>query len=528
MPRWGLAQLKRTMGLWMATALVVGNMSGRASSCCPPRCGRRTARRDHRLALHRPRCRAACARVRTAGSHVPAYWRALCIHAQRASATSSDSRRPGATGSPSGPATPPLPPPSSATSPCSGATSDNGDMDAALVGIAVMGSSRSINTLGIAQGGIVQVVTTVLKFVPIAIIAVVGLFFMNTNNLTPFAPHGTWSADLSRGAAHAVGLHRPRVRDGGGGGGQGPRAEHPARDDHRHAASDDRLHRRDGGRSWASFRRMSSPARPARSPIAAGAIFGGSWDKVIAVVAHGVDVRSAERLDPASGSRAAGGGGGRAVPQAVREGHGKRRTPVFGLVVSSVLVTGLMLMNYTQGRWSTPFTFVILLATLTTLMPVRLLGRGRRRTCSSPSPERFDAQPSCATLRSPLWLSPTPCGRSPAPARTSSPRASCCSCRASRSTSSSNGGRRATRAAAADPRPADGGSRHPAGAVGSRAVRPSIAPSAPSAARATSPRSTSARRSARFSGRPAPAGPRAAAADAAPTRTTCSSTTCCG
>ena len=29
--------------------------------------------------------------------------------------------------------------------------------------------------------------------------------------------------------------------------------------------------------------------------------------------------------------------------------HGKRGTPVFGLVVSSVLVTGLMLMNYTQG-----------------------------------------------------------------------------------------------------------------------------------------------------------------------------------
>ena len=29
--------------------------------------------------------------------------------------------------------------------------------------------------------------------------------------------------------------------------------------------------------------------------------------------------------------------------------HGERKTPVFGLVVSSVLVTGLMLMNYTKG-----------------------------------------------------------------------------------------------------------------------------------------------------------------------------------
>ncbi|HET8952355.1 MAG TPA: hypothetical protein VFN44_17665, partial [Solirubrobacteraceae bacterium] len=48
--------------------------------------------------------------------------------------------------------------------------------------------------------------------------------------------------------------------------------------------------------------------------------------------------------------------------------HGRRGTPVFGLVVSSVLVTALMLMNYTKGLVDA-FTFVILLATLTTLVP---------------------------------------------------------------------------------------------------------------------------------------------------------------
>jgi APA family basic amino acid/polyamine antiporter len=42
--------------------------------------------------------------------------------------------------------------------------------------------------------------------------------------------------------------------------------------------------------------------------------------------------------------------------------------PVFGLVVSSVLVTGLMAMNYTKSLVD-QFTFVILLATLTTLVP---------------------------------------------------------------------------------------------------------------------------------------------------------------
>jgi APA family basic amino acid/polyamine antiporter len=46
----------------------------------------------------------------------------------------------------------------------------------------------------------------------------------------------------------------------------------------------------------------------------------------------------------------------------------RRGTPVFGLVVSSVLITVLMFMNYTKGLVE-QFTFIILLATLTTLVP---------------------------------------------------------------------------------------------------------------------------------------------------------------
>jgi APA family basic amino acid/polyamine antiporter len=46
----------------------------------------------------------------------------------------------------------------------------------------------------------------------------------------------------------------------------------------------------------------------------------------------------------------------------------RRGAPVLGLVVSSVLVTGLIGMNYTKSLVD-QFTFVILLATLTTLVP---------------------------------------------------------------------------------------------------------------------------------------------------------------
>ena len=43
-------------------------------------------------------------------------------------------------------------------------------------------------------------------------------------------------------------------------------------------------------------------------------------------------------------------------------------TPATGLIISSILVTILMIMNYTKGLVE-KFTFIILLATLATLVP---------------------------------------------------------------------------------------------------------------------------------------------------------------
>ena len=47
--------------------------------------------------------------------------------------------------------------------------------------------------------------------------------------------------------------------------------------------------------------------------------------------------------------------------------HGERRTPVFGLIVSSVLVSGLVLYNW-NASFADRFTDVVLLATLMTLI----------------------------------------------------------------------------------------------------------------------------------------------------------------
>src|SRR5690349_6726941 len=65
---------------------------------------------------------------------------------------------------------------------------------AAIVGIGVIWLLTFVNILGVRQGAQVQLVTTILKFVPLVLIGVVGLFFIDTANLKPFAPHGTWSA----------------------------------------------------------------------------------------------------------------------------------------------------------------------------------------------------------------------------------------------------------------------------------------------------------------------------------------------
>ncbi|MBS1884969.1 MAG: amino acid permease, partial [Actinobacteria bacterium] len=101
---------------------------------------------------------------------------------------------------------------------------------------------------------------------------------------------------------------------------------------------------------------------------AAGIMFGGSWDKVIALVALISTFGALNGWILLQGRVPLAAAEDGLFPEQFAKVHGKRNTPVFGLVVSSVLVSGLMLMNYTKGLVSA-FTFIILLATLTTLVP---------------------------------------------------------------------------------------------------------------------------------------------------------------
>ena len=65
----------------------------------------------------------------------------------------------------------------------------------ALLAVGAIWLLTFVNILGVREGGAVQVVTTILKFVPLALIGVIGLFSMDTAHFTPFLEAaGTTSA----------------------------------------------------------------------------------------------------------------------------------------------------------------------------------------------------------------------------------------------------------------------------------------------------------------------------------------------
>ena len=238
---------------------------------------------------------------------------------------------------------------------------------AALVGIAVIWFITAINVLGARQSGITQVVTTVLKFVPLAVIGLIGLFFIDGGNYEPFAPQGEGAA-ISSAAVLAlwafIGLESATV----------PAEE--VKDPEKTIPRATML----GTAITALVYIVATVAimgiipagelAQSTSPFAdaAGQIFGGGWDKVIAAVAMIATFGALNGWILIQGRVPLAAAQDGLFPKRFAKLHGERGTPVFGLVVSSVLVTALMLMNYTKGLVDA-FTFVILLATLTTLVP---------------------------------------------------------------------------------------------------------------------------------------------------------------
>ena len=239
---------------------------------------------------------------------------------------------------------------------------------AALAAVAAIWLCTAINVIGLRQGGIMQVITTVIKFIPLLAIGVFGLFYIHASNFGPFnASGGSIYGAVTAAAALTlwsfIGLESATV---------------PAED-------------------------VKDPKRT----IPLSTIFGTLVTAVVYIlgtfVVFGVLGSAIAAKSGAPFSDAAkimwGSTGGHIItiaalaatlgalngwillqgqiPFAAARDHvfpkpflkqTKSGSPWFGLVASSVLVTGLVFFNYNASLIS-QFTFIILLATLTTLIP---------------------------------------------------------------------------------------------------------------------------------------------------------------
>jgi APA family basic amino acid/polyamine antiporter len=242
---------------------------------------------------------------------------------------------------------------------------------AATLAIGMIWLLTLVNIVGVREAGWVQVVTAVLKFVPLLVIGVVGLFFMDTANFEPFTLSNGFDWGISGAALLTlwafIGLESATV----------PAEE--VKDAKRTipratifgTAATTILYL---VATLALFGMISTAALAgSTSPFADGAnvIFGGTWGgKAIAIVAMISIAGVLNGWILLQGRAPLGAARDGLFPRQFAQVDTKRGTPVFGLVASSVLITGLLLMNLqTSGTLVDTFTDIIIIATLTALVP---------------------------------------------------------------------------------------------------------------------------------------------------------------
>ena len=244
---------------------------------------------------------------------------------------------------------------------------------AALVAVGAIWFFTLVNIVGARETGIAQVLTTILKFVPLAVIGIVGLFYMHGTNFTPFAPaHGGFDWHINAAATLAlwafIGLESATV--------PAEEVKDPERTIPRATILGTlaatllyvvALVAIVGVLSQGALSGSTAPFADAANAMWGGTLIGLTWGKWIALVAMAATLGALNGwiLLTARVSLAAADDG--LFPKWFGRVHGKRKTPVFGLLVSSVLVSGLVLYNW-NASFGARFTNVVLLATWMTLI----------------------------------------------------------------------------------------------------------------------------------------------------------------
>jgi len=242
---------------------------------------------------------------------------------------------------------------------------------ATLIAIGLVWLLTLANVVGVRAAGWIQLVTTIVKFVPLALIGVVGLFYIHGRNLNPFTvTHGfDWSITSAALLAlfSFIGLESATV--------PAEEVKDPERTIPRATiigtAATSVVYLVS---SIALFGMIASSAlAKSTSPFAdaADVIFGGTWGgKAIAVVAMFSIFGVLNGWTLLQGRVALGAAEDGLFPKQFARVDEKRKTPVVGIVVSSLLTTVLLAVNFQhRGSIVSLFTDIIIIATLTALIP---------------------------------------------------------------------------------------------------------------------------------------------------------------
>lgn len=227
-----------------------------------------------------------------------------------------------------------------------------------------------VNLSGLKNMGIVQVVTTILKFVALAFMATVGLFFMSSANFTPWnVSGGSAISAIGGGMAIALfsylGVEVAAVAAG------------KVRDPDRNIPRSTVL----GTLATAVVYMLSltavfgilptSSLAKSTAPFsdAVNSMFGGTWGgdvMSVVVIISGIGALNGWTMICAEMPLAAANDG--LFPDQFKRLNGKA-VPVFGIVASTVLASAAMIINYLGSNGATVFTTLVLMTGITAAIP---------------------------------------------------------------------------------------------------------------------------------------------------------------
>jgi basic amino acid/polyamine antiporter, APA family len=267
------------------------------------------------------------------------------------------------------------------------------------VGFGVIWLLTIVNVAGVRESGIVQLVTTILKFVPLVLIGVIGLFYMHSGNFTPFDPNhvslvGHWHA-VSFAATLTLwaflGLESATI----------PAEE--VKDPERTLPRATMLGTTATTAMYvlatvaimgvipaATLSKSNAPFADAATSIFGSSILGMSPGKIVAAVAMISTFGALNGWILIQGRVPLAAAQDGLFPKQFAQVSGTRKTPVVGLVASSVLLSILLGMNY-QSSLTDTFTKIIILATITTLVPYAFAA-GAQLMLMFREPERFSGR----------------------------------------------------------------------------------------------------------------------------------------